>query len=102
MVRTAPRRDSGGVIALTRLPSGRRASPIGEDSSTRRPAERTTTGPSSSPNSKAFAWPLEPEPLRRSWRPIVLAPPEHAALLRLLGFCRLERLGHLANRLGEV
>ena len=29
--------ESGGMITLTRLPSGRRASTIGEDSSTRRP-----------------------------------------------------------------
>ena len=37
--RDAPARpsDSGGMIALTREPSGRRASTIGDDSSTRRP-----------------------------------------------------------------
>ena len=37
IVSVGPRRASGGMIALTRLPSGRRASTIGEDSSTRRP-----------------------------------------------------------------
>jgi hypothetical protein len=37
MVRVGPSRDSGWAITLTRLPSGRRASQIGEASSTRRP-----------------------------------------------------------------
>ena len=37
IVSVGPRSASGGMIALTRLPSGRRASTIGEDSSTRRP-----------------------------------------------------------------
>ncbi|MCY1376449.1 hypothetical protein D9M69_639380 [compost metagenome] len=37
MVRAAPSIDSGGAMTLTREPSGRRASQIGEDSSTRRP-----------------------------------------------------------------
>jgi hypothetical protein len=41
IVRTGPRRESGGMIALTRLPSGSRASTIGEDSSTRRPTWET-------------------------------------------------------------
>ncbi len=37
IVMTGPTRDSGGMIALTRDPSVRRASTIGDDSSTRRP-----------------------------------------------------------------
>ena len=37
IVSSAPVNDSGGMIALTRLPSGRRASTIGDPSSTRRP-----------------------------------------------------------------
>ena len=37
IVSDGPRRASGGMIALTRLPSGRRASTIGDDSSIRRP-----------------------------------------------------------------
>ena len=37
IVSVGPFRASGGMIALTRLPSGRRASTIGEASSTRRP-----------------------------------------------------------------
>ena len=37
IVSVGPRRASGGMIAFTRLPSGRRASTIGEDSSTRLP-----------------------------------------------------------------
>ena len=37
MVSAGPRTASGGMIALTREPSGRRASTIGEASSTRRP-----------------------------------------------------------------
>ena len=37
MVMTGPTSDSGGMIALTREPSVRRASTIGLDSSTRRP-----------------------------------------------------------------
>ncbi len=37
MVRIGPVSDSGGSTALTRLPSGSRASTSGEDSSTRRP-----------------------------------------------------------------
>ena len=37
IVSVGPRRASGGMIAFTRLPSGRRASTIGDDSSTRRP-----------------------------------------------------------------
>ncbi len=41
IVSVGPRSDSGGMIALTRLPSGRRASTIGEDSSTRRPTCET-------------------------------------------------------------
>jgi hypothetical protein len=36
-VMTGPTSDSGGMIALTREPSVRRASTIGDDSSTRRP-----------------------------------------------------------------
>ena len=35
------RRASGGIITLTREPSGRRASTMGEDSSTRRPTAET-------------------------------------------------------------
>ena len=41
IVTVGPRRASGGMIALTRLPSGRRASTIGDDSSTRRPTCET-------------------------------------------------------------
>ena len=41
MVSVGPFSESGGMIALTRLPSGRRASTIGEDSSTRRPTCET-------------------------------------------------------------
>ena len=37
IVRSAPESDSGAMIALTREPSGRRASTIGDDSSMRRP-----------------------------------------------------------------
>ena len=37
MVSLEPSRASGGMIALTRLPSGRRASTMGLVSSTRRP-----------------------------------------------------------------
>jgi hypothetical protein len=37
MVRAGPSIASGGTMTLTREPSGRRASQIGEDSSTRRP-----------------------------------------------------------------
>jgi hypothetical protein len=37
MVSAGPSIASGGTIQLTREPSGRRASQIGEDSSTRRP-----------------------------------------------------------------
>ena len=37
IVSVGPLTDSGGMIALTREPSGRRASTIGEASSTRRP-----------------------------------------------------------------
>ena len=37
IVSSGPESDSGGMIALTRLPSGRRASTIGDASSTRRP-----------------------------------------------------------------
>ena len=37
MVTSGPLSDSGGMIAFTRLPSGRRASTIGDDSSMRRP-----------------------------------------------------------------
>ena len=37
MVMTGPTRDSGGMMAFTREPSVRRASTIGDDSSTRRP-----------------------------------------------------------------
>ena len=38
---TGPSSASGGMIALTREPSGRRASTIGDDSSTRRPTRLT-------------------------------------------------------------
>ena len=41
IVSDGPRSESGGMIALTRLPSGRRASTIGEDSSIRRPTCET-------------------------------------------------------------
>jgi len=41
MVRTGPFSASGGITALTREPSGRRASTIGLDSSTRRPTAVT-------------------------------------------------------------
>ncbi len=41
MVSTGPRSESGGMMAFTRLPSGRRASTIGDDSSTRRPTWET-------------------------------------------------------------
>jgi len=41
IVSVGPRSASGGMIALTRLPSGRRASTIGEDSSIRRPTCET-------------------------------------------------------------
>ena len=41
IVSVGPRSESGGMIALTRLPSGRRASTIGEASSTRRPTCET-------------------------------------------------------------
>ena len=37
IVSSGPESDSGEMIALTRDPSGRRASTIGEDSSMRRP-----------------------------------------------------------------
>ena len=37
IVSSGPERDSGGMIALTRDPSGRRASTSGDDSSIRRP-----------------------------------------------------------------
>jgi len=37
MVRAGPSMASGGTMTLTREPSGRRASQIGDDSSTRRP-----------------------------------------------------------------
>ena len=37
MDRIGPSTASGGMITLTREPSGKRASHIGEDSSTRRP-----------------------------------------------------------------
>ena len=37
IVIVGPRSESGGMIAFTRLPSGRRASTIGDDSSIRRP-----------------------------------------------------------------
>jgi hypothetical protein len=38
---TGPSRASGGMIALMREPSGRRASTMGDDSSTRRPTADT-------------------------------------------------------------
>src|SRR3989339_300013 len=41
IVIAAPSMASGGMITLTRLPSGRRASQIGDDSSTRRPMAPT-------------------------------------------------------------
>ncbi len=41
MVSSEPSTASGGITALTRLPSGRRASTIGLDSSTRRPTRPT-------------------------------------------------------------
>src|SRR5205814_9983415 len=41
IVSVDPRSESGGMIAVTRLPSGRRASTIGEDQSTRRPRDDT-------------------------------------------------------------
>ena len=41
MVSAEPSTASGGTTALTRLPSGRRASTIGLDSSTRRPMRET-------------------------------------------------------------
>ena len=41
IVSVGPSSDSGGMIAFTRLPSGRRASTIGDDSSTRRPTCET-------------------------------------------------------------
>ncbi len=41
IVSVGPRSASGGMIALTRLPSGRRASTIGDDSSMRRPTCET-------------------------------------------------------------
>ena len=41
IVSVGPRSESGGMIALTRLPSGSRASTIGEASSTRRPTCET-------------------------------------------------------------
>ena len=41
MVRIEPSSDSGGTITLTRDPSARRASTIGEDSSIRRPTDDT-------------------------------------------------------------
>ena len=37
IVRSGPESESGAMIAFTRLPSGRRASTIGDDSSMRRP-----------------------------------------------------------------
>ena len=37
IVTSGPLSESGGMTAFTRLPSGRRASTIGEDSSIRRP-----------------------------------------------------------------
>ena len=42
IVSSGPSSASGGSTAFTRLPSGRRASTIGLDSSTRRPTELTT------------------------------------------------------------
>ena len=41
MVRDGPLSASGGMIALTRLPSDSRASTIGDDSSMRRPTWET-------------------------------------------------------------
>src|SRR5438094_4820300 len=41
IVRVGPLSASGGMIALTREPSGRRASTIGDDSSMRRPIVET-------------------------------------------------------------
>ena len=41
MVSEEPSTASGGITALTRLPSGSRASTIGLDSSTRRPMRET-------------------------------------------------------------
>ena len=41
IVSVGPRSESGGMIAFTRLPSGRRASTIGDDSSMRRPTCET-------------------------------------------------------------
>ncbi len=41
IVITGPTSDSGGMMALTREPSGRRASTIGDDSSMRRPSGAT-------------------------------------------------------------
>ena len=41
MVRTGPRKASGGTMALMREPSARRASTMGEDSSIRRPTAAT-------------------------------------------------------------
>ena len=41
IVSSGPESESGGMIALTRLPSGRRASTIGEASSIRRPTWAT-------------------------------------------------------------
>ena len=41
IVSTGPLSDSGGMIAFTRLPSGRRASTMGEPSSIRRPTWET-------------------------------------------------------------
>jgi len=37
IVTSGPESESGGMTAFTRLPSGRRASTIGDDSSIRRP-----------------------------------------------------------------
>ena len=41
MESSGPSTASGGMTAFTREPSGRRASTIGEDSSTRRPTRET-------------------------------------------------------------
>ena len=41
IVISGPLSESGGITALTRLPSGRRASTIGDDSSMRRPTWAT-------------------------------------------------------------
>ena len=41
IVKVGPPSASGGMIALTRQPSGRRASTIGDDSSMRRPTCET-------------------------------------------------------------